>query len=137
MAAAVAGGKEKLKDRPIVSGCTCPQSPLTISAGCADPIIEYAKAGLPQNILSMALAGATSPVTLAGTLVTHNAEVLGGIVLAQLTRKGAPVMYGSSTSIIDLKYLTASVGCPELGLISAAVAKLAQFYLLPSYVAGS
>lgn len=137
MAAAVAGGKEKLKDRPSVSGCTCPQSPLTISAGCADPIIEYAKAGLPQNILSMALAGATSPVTLAGTLVTHNAEVLGGIVLAQLTRKGAPVMYGSSTSIIDLKQLTATVGCPELGMISAAVAKLAQFYLLPSYVAGS
>ncbi|KUO51161.1 MAG: trimethylamine methyltransferase [Desulfitibacter sp. BRH_c19] len=137
MAAAVAGGKEKLKDRPIVSGCTCPQSPLTISEGCADPIIEYAKANLPQNILSMALAGATSPVTLAGTLVTHNAEVLGGIVLAQLTRKGAPVMYGSSTSMIDLKLSTASVGCPELGLISAAVAKLARFYLLPSYVAGT
>jgi trimethylamine---corrinoid protein Co-methyltransferase len=137
MAAAVAGGKENLKDRPIVSGCTCPQSPLTISAGCADPIIEYARANLPQNILSMALAGATSPVTLAGTLVTHNAEVLGGIVLAQLTRKGAPVMYGSSTSMIDLKLTTATVGCPELGLISAAVAKLAQMYLLPSYVAGT
>ncbi len=137
MAAAVAGGKEKLKDRPIVSGCTCPQSPLTISEGCADPIIAYARANLPQNILSMALAGATSPVTLAGTLVTHNAEVLGGIVLAQLARRGAPVMYGSSTSMIDLKLTTASVGCPELGLISAAVAKLAQMYLLPSYVAGT
>jgi trimethylamine---corrinoid protein Co-methyltransferase len=137
MAAAVAGGHDKLKDRPIVSGCTCPQSPLTISAGCADPIIEYARANLPQNILSMALAGATSPVTLAGTLVTHNAEVLGGIVLAQLARKGAPVMYGSSTSMIDLKQTTATVGCPELGLISAAVAKLAQMYLLPSYVAGT
>ncbi len=137
MAAVVAGGREKLKDRPIVSGCTCPQSPLTISEGCADPIIEYARANLPQNILSMALAGATSPVTLAGTLVTHNAEVLGGIVLAQLTRKGAPVMYGSSTSMIDLKMTTATVGCPELGLISAAVAKLAQMYLLPSYVAGT
>ncbi len=137
MAAVVAGGRDKLKDRPIVSGCTCPQSPLTISAGCADPIIEYARANLPQNILSMALAGATSPVTLAGTLVTHNAEVLGGIVLAQLARKGAPVMYGSSTSMIDLKQTTATVGCPELGLISAAVAKLAQMYLLPSYVAGT
>lgn len=137
MAAVVAGGREKLKDRPIVSGCTCPQSPLTISEGCADPIIEYARANLPQKILSMALAGATSPVTLAGTLVTHNAEVLGGIVLAQLTRKGTPVMYGSSTSMIDLKQTTATVGCPELGLISAAVAKLAQMYLLPSYVAGT
>ncbi|OPL14763.1 MAG: trimethylamine methyltransferase [Firmicutes bacterium ML8_F2] len=137
MAAAVAGGKEKLKDRPIVSGCTCPQSPLTISAGCGEPIIEYARANLPQNILSMAMAGATSPVTLAGTLVTHNAEVLGGIVLAQLTRKGAPVMYGSSTTMIDMRQATATVGCPELGLISAAVAILARYYLLPSYVAGT
>ncbi len=137
MAAVVAGGREKLKERPIVSGCTCPQSPLTISAGCAEPIIEYARAGLPQNILSMALAGATSPVTLAGTLVTHNAEVLGGIVLAQLTQRGAPVMYGSSTSMIDLKLTTATVGCPELALISAAVARMARMYLLPSYVAGT
>ncbi len=137
MAAEVAGGREKLKDRPIVSGCTCPQSPLTISEGCADPIIEYARANLPQNILSMALAGATSPVTLAGTLVTHNAEVLGGIVLAQLARRGAPVMYGSSTSIIDLRRATATVGCPELGLISAAVARMARMYQLPSYLAGT
>jgi trimethylamine---corrinoid protein Co-methyltransferase len=137
MAVVVAGSKENLMDRPIVSGCTCPQSPLTISAGCAEPIIEYARANLPQNILSMALAGATSPVTLAGTLVTHNAEVLGGIVLAQLTRRGAPVIYGSSTSMIDLKLTTATVGCPELGLISAAVAKMAQMYLIPSYVAGT
>lgn len=137
MAAVVAGGKDQLKQRPLVSGCTCPQSPLTISEGCAEPIIEYARAGLPQNILSMALAGATSPVTLAGTLVTHNAEVLGGIVLAQLTRRGAPVMYGSSTSMIDLKLTTATVGCPELALISAAVARMARMYLLPSYVAGT
>jgi trimethylamine--corrinoid protein Co-methyltransferase len=137
MASVVAGGKDKLKDRPIVSGCACPQSPLAISTGCSEAIVEYAKAGLPMNILSMALAGGTSPVTLAGTLVTHNAEVLGGIVLSQLTNKGAPVIYGSSTSIMDLKHATATVGCPELGMISAAVAKLAQFYLLPSYVAGS
>lgn len=137
MAIAVAGGRDKLRERPIVSGCTCPQSPLTISAGCAEPIIEYARASLPQNILSMALAGATSPVTLAGTLVTHNAEVLGGVVLAQLTKKGAPVMYGSSTSMIDLKLTTATVGCPELALISAAVARMARKYLLPSYVAGT
>ncbi len=137
MAEIVAGGRDKLQDRPIVSGCTCPQSPLTISAGCAEPIIEYARANLPQTILSMALAGATSPVTLAGTLVTHNAEVLGGIVLAQLARKGAPVIYGSSTSMIDLKLTTATVGCPELALISAAVARMARMYLIPSYVAGT
>ena len=137
MAAAVVGGKDKLQSRPIVSGTVCPQSPLCLSTGCCEAIIEYARNGIPLNILSMALAGGTAPVTLAGTLVTHNCEVLGGLVLAQLTKKGTPIIYGSSTSILDLKLATATVGCPELGMLSAAVAKLAQYYLLPSYVAGT
>jgi trimethylamine--corrinoid protein Co-methyltransferase len=83
------------------------------------------------------MAGGTSPVTLAGTLVTHNAEVLSGIVLAQLTNKGTPNMYGSSTTIMDLRLASATIGCPELGMISAAVCKLAQYYKIPSYVAGT
>ena len=136
MCAAVAGGKDKLKERPIFSCITCPVSPLQLISESTELIIECARLGIPINILSMALAGATAPVTLAGTLVTHNAEVLGGIVLSQLTCKGAPVIYGSSTSIMDLKYTTTPVGCPELGMINAAVAKLAQYYLLPSWVAG-
>lgn len=137
MAAVVAGGKDRLRERPITSATVCPTSPLSYSPECCEGIMEYAKAGLPMNILSMAMAGGSSPVTLAGTLVTHNAEVLGGICLSQLTRKGAPVIYGSSTTILDLRKATATVGCPELGLISAAAATMAQFYLLPSYVAGS
>lgn len=137
MAASVVGGREELRRRPIVSGCACPQSPLSLSKGCTDAIIAYARAGLPMNILSMAMAGGSSPVTLAGTLVTHNCEVLSGIVLSQLVRKGAPVIYGSSTTVMDLRRATATVGCPELGMISAGVAKLAQSYNLPSYVAGS
>lgn len=136
MAAAVVGGKEKLRQRPIVSGAACPQSPLALSEGCCEGIIAYAKARLPMNVLSMAMAGGSSPVSLAGTLVTHNSEVLGGLVLAQLTAKGTPVIYGSSTTILDLRQATATVGCPELAMISAAVAKMAQFYMLPSYVAG-
>jgi trimethylamine--corrinoid protein Co-methyltransferase len=99
-------------------------------------VIASARAGLPDNVLSMAMAGASSPVTLAGTLVTHNAEVLSGIVLAQLTERGAPCIYGSSTTAIDLRLAAASVGSPELALISAAVATLAQRYNLPSFVAG-
>jgi trimethylamine--corrinoid protein Co-methyltransferase len=85
----------------------------------------------------MAMSGGSSPVYLAGTLVTHNAEVLAGITLAQLTVPGAKVWYGSSTTTFDLKKGTAPVGSPELGLISASVAKLAQFYGLPAFVAGT
>jgi len=84
----------------------------------------------------MAMAGGSSPVTLAGTLVTHNAEVLAGIVLNQLTCKGAPVIYGSSTTAMDLRLATASVGSPECAMINAAVAQMARYYLLPSWVAG-
>jgi trimethylamine--corrinoid protein Co-methyltransferase len=69
--------------------------------------------------------------------VVHNAEVLGGIVLHQQTKRGAPVIYGSSSTIFDMTSLTAPVGSPELGMMSAAVAEIARFYLLPSFVGGT
>jgi trimethylamine--corrinoid protein Co-methyltransferase len=137
MAAAIVGGPDKLRERPLVSALVCPTSPLELHTHTAEIIIECARAGVPVNVLSMAMSGASAPVSLAGTLVTHNAEVLAGIVLNQLTAKGAPVIYGSSTTTFDLTYATAPVGAPELGLISAGVVALARFYLLPSYVAGS
>ena len=96
-----------------------------------------ARGHVAVNILSMAMAGGSSPVTLAGTLVTHNAEVLAGMTLSQLTRPGAAVVYGSSTTAMDLRLASASVGSPECALINAAVAQIARFYLLPSWVAGA
>jgi len=57
--------------------------------------------------------------------------------VSQLTKTGAPVFYGSSTTILDLTCVNAPVGAPELGMISAAVAKLGQYYNLPTYVAGT
>lgn len=136
MAAAIVGGKDKLRERPIISFITCPVSPLQLISDCCEIIIESARSGMAVNILSMAMAGGSSPVTLAGTLVNHNAEVLGGIVLNQLTCKGAPVIYGSSTTAMDLRLASAAVGSPECALINAAVAQLSIYYLLPSWVAG-
>lgn len=137
MAAAVAGGRDKLRERPLVSLGTCPNSPLELHDYSTEIIIECARAGLPCDILSMAMAGGTSPVTLAGTLVVTNAEILGGIVLSQLVRKGAPVIYGSSTTILDLLYTTTPVGAPEHGMIGAAVGQLGQFYKIPTDVGGT
>ena len=136
MASAVSGGLKKFQKRPILSFTTCPVSPLKLINECCEIIIEAAKSCSIINILSMAMAGGTSPVTLAGTLVTHNAEVLGGLTLNQLVKKGAPVIYGSSTTAMDLKIGAASVGTPECAIISGAVARLAKYYALPSYVAG-
>lgn len=136
MAAVIVGGLKKLKERPIVSFTTCPVSPLKLIKDCCEIIMESAKNNVVCNILSMAMSGGTSPVSIAGTLVTHNAEILSGITLSQLTRKGAPVIYGSSTTAMDLRLAGATVGTPECALISAAVARLAKDYLLPCYVAG-
>jgi len=136
MAGVICGGIKKFQERPILSFTTCPVSPLKLINECCEIIIEAAKSRSIINILSMAMAGGTSPVTLAGTLVTHNAEVLGGITLNQLVQKGAPVIYGSSTTAMDLKIGAASVGTPECAIISGAVARLARYYALPSYVAG-
>jgi trimethylamine--corrinoid protein Co-methyltransferase len=136
MAALIVGGMKKFRQRPIVSFTTCPVSPLKLISECCDIIMEAARNNVVCNILSMAMAGGTAPVTLAGALVTHNAEILSGLTLAQLTRRGAPVIYGSSTTAMDLKLAAAAVGSPECALISGAVARLARYYALPSYVAG-
>lgn len=131
------GGDEFLaRTRPIMSVLVCPTSPLELSHNAAQVIMQAARYGIPVNVLSMAMAGGSSSVHLAGTLVTHSAEVLSGIVLAQLAKPGAAVWYGSSTTTFDLKRGTAPVGSPELGVISAAVAKLGQYYGLPVFVAG-
>ena len=136
MASAVAGGKNKLLERPTISFVTCPVSPLQLVRESCEIIMESARAGLAVNVLSMAMAGGSSPVTLAGTLVDHNAEILGGLILSQLTRKGTKFIYGSSTTAMDLRLASASVGSPECALINAAVAQMATYYLLPSWVAG-
>lgn len=136
IAAAIVGGMDKLRQRPIISFNTCPVSPLKLVKECCEIIMEAAHSNVMVNVLSQALSGATAPVTTAGTLVSHNAEVLSGVVLNQLTRKGSPVMYGSSTCPMDLKRSTASVGSPECAMISAAVGQIARFYQIPSWAAG-
>lgn len=136
MAHAIQGGEEKFRERPIISFNTCPISPLKLVRDCTEIIIEGARSGALVNVLTQALAGGSAPVTPAGTLVVHNAEVLSGIVLGQTVKKGTPMMYGSSTCPLDLRMATATVGSPECGMINAGVAALSTYYMLPSWVAG-
>ncbi len=136
MAQVVAGGEQALRERPLVSFHTCPVSPLRLVEDTCEVIMESAKAGMMVNIITMAMAGASSSIHLAGTLVDHNAELLASVALSQLTVKGAPIMYGSSTTAMDLRFATATVGAPECAMINAAVARLARYNSLPSFVAG-
>ncbi|MCF8068143.1 MAG: trimethylamine methyltransferase family protein [Desulfobacterales bacterium] len=137
MAALIVGGSENLKHRPIVSFGGCPTSPLQLVGELCELTIASAKAWLPNVILSMAMSGASSPMPLAGTMVIHNAEVLGCTVLAQCTNPGTPIIYGSSTTTFYMKHGTATVGAPEMAMISAAAAEMSNFYGIPSYVGGT
>jgi trimethylamine--corrinoid protein Co-methyltransferase len=134
--AAIVGGKEQLRKRPILSFVTSPISPMKLPEHHCDIVLEAAKGGMGLNTIGMALAAGTAPIHLAGTLVLQNTEVLATLVLHQLTKKGAQFVYGSSTCPLDLRRATASVGSPETGMISAAVARLAKYYSLPCFVAG-
>jgi trimethylamine--corrinoid protein Co-methyltransferase len=136
MAAAVVGGEDNLRERPLVSFHTCPVSPLKLVNDACEIIMESARTGMMVNVITMAMAGASSSIHLAGTLVDHNAELLASVTLSQLTCKGAPIMYGSSTTSMDLRFASASVGSPECAMINAAVARLARYNGLPSFVAG-
>jgi trimethylamine--corrinoid protein Co-methyltransferase len=81
--------------------------------------------------MTMALAGGTGPVTLAGTIVQTVAEHLSGLVLAQITRKGVNVTFGSCSTIMDLKTGLGAVGAPEWGLVGSAIAQMGYYYQMP------
>jgi len=136
MAAACVGGDKKFRKRTPVTAFVCPTSPLVLVKMCCDVIIQSARLGIGVAPISMVLAGTTSPVTLAGSIVLHNAEVLSAIVLAQLTAPGIPCTYASMSTIIDLRTAVPVTGSPEHGLISAGLTQLAKMYQLPCWVGG-
>lgn len=136
IAAACVGGMDNLRQRPIYTASFCTNSPLTLNPDLTDPVIELAREGIPIMINSMPMTGATSPITSAGTLVIHGAEVLAGITLAQLVRKEHTVIYGSSILNYDFMYNCSPVGTPEAALLNAGVARMANYYSVPSFVGG-
>ena len=136
MGAVLAGGEDKLSHSPLFTCSADPVSPLVLSEDATDVLIEACKFGIPIKINGLGMCGGTTCVNLASTLVTHSAEVLGSITLGQLVRKGAPMVFASSTSMMDLRTTLVSMGAPEMAMLSAAIAKLAQFYKIPSWVGG-
>ena len=137
MAAIIQGGYDKLRERPIITMGACPNSPLEVNENETSIIMLSAKYGLPIDILSMGLCGATTPATMAGTIVCTNAEILSGICLSQILNPGNPILYGTSTTIMDMKTAQSPVGAPEHALAGAAVGQLGHYYGIPTNVGGT
>lgn len=127
------GGKDKLAHKPLAIFDCCPSSPLMWSDTTCQNLIDCARYDLPAEIIPAPQMGATSPVTLAGTLVQFNAEFLSGLVISQSAKPGAPVIYGASPTTFDMKYLSSRLGSIENIMVACAGAQIARHYDLPSH----
>ncbi len=136
MAGLVWGGTDNIKDTPVTVSLINSLSPLQFSEEMAGSLIELARYGQACVLASLAMAGASGPVELAGILALQNAEILAGLTLAQLVRPGAPIIYGSTSSPMDMRTGGLSIGAPELSMIASCTAQMARFYRLPSRSGG-
>lgn len=133
MLEAVAGGSEALRQRPIAVFDVCPSPPLLWSDLTCQNLIDCAQAGIPAELVSMPLAGATAPVTLAGALVQHAAESLSGIVLSQLARPGAPIVWGGSPAVFDMRSGTTPMGDVGTWMLECAYSEVGKRLGLPTH----
>ena len=134
MAGMIAGSIESLRERPFISWTNCwTVSPLRYAPETVEVLDEIVRQEMPVAISSAPQAGATSPVTLAGTLVQVTAEQLSGITYVNLLRPGHPVLVGYVPSVADLRTGAFSGGSPEFALMNAAAAQVAQYLNLPIY----
>ena len=119
------------------TGLINPLSPLSYSVDMVDALLVYARSNQPVVVASLIMAGSTGPITMAGVLAQQNAELLSGIVLTQLVSPGVPVIYGSTSTNIDMKTGGLAIGSPELSLCIAAHGQLARKYGLASRGGGA
>lgn len=136
MTAMIAGGKDEIIRRPRLFGIFNPTSPLHLPKIMTNGLEVFAKYKQPIVIAPEALAGTSAPVTITGLLTQTNAEILSGIVLAQIYNPKTPVFYGSVSHITDMRTGNSAIGSIETGLITTGIAQLAKFYKIPSRALG-
>ncbi len=131
MAAIVAGGKEELKKRPIVSLLEAPISPLKFLDVTVDALWLCGEYGIPLDVCVMPIAGGTGPMTMAGNVLLFNTEFLAGLTISQLAHPGAPIQYAPRPMLMDMRTGFSLAGSVELGMMAACGAQMAHFYNVP------
>ena len=133
MACEVLGGAEEFARAPLFVVYIEPSSPLNNSKEAVEKVLYAAEKGIPAIYTPCPMCGGTAPTTLAGLLVQCLAESMTGLVLAQLKKKGAPIIIGGVMSIMDMSSTIMSYGAPEMTLLSAAMTDLAKRLRLPMF----
>jgi trimethylamine--corrinoid protein Co-methyltransferase len=134
IAETIAGGAESLQRNPFAALFGCPISPLQYSDDTAEALLYLAGKDLPYISAPSALAGGTAPITLAGAMVQINADMLAGLLLAQLKREGAPyILFSGCPNPMDMKTMIASYASPEFLLFQAGLTQLQHHLKIPSF----
>ena len=131
--AAAAGDEQALAEKPIAVFDVCPSPPLLWSDLTCQNMIDCARHGIPSELVSMPLTGATSPVTLLGAVVQHAAECLSGIVICQLAKEGAPIVWGGSPAAFDMRQGTTPMGAVETWMIDCAYSEVGKSLGMPTH----
>jgi trimethylamine--corrinoid protein Co-methyltransferase len=127
------GSASDLAEKPLAVFDCCPSSPLRWSDLTCQSLIDSARASIPAELISMPLAGATSPVTLRDAVVQHCAETLSGIVIHQCAGPGAPIVYGGAPSAFDMRFGSTPMGAVETMMIHLAYSQVGKHLDLPTH----
>jgi len=137
MVKAVQGSSEEVKKRPLLSVLTSALAPLQWLPYALDILFTVGSLHIPIELNTMPIAGATSPMTIAGTLLQANAEMLMGITIAQSAFPGMPLMYAARNLIMDAWTGLGEMGRIENTMVSAGMAQIAaELYKMPSNLFG-
>jgi trimethylamine--corrinoid protein Co-methyltransferase len=126
MAEIVAGGKQALKQKPVITLLESPIAPLKHPDVLIDSILTCGEYGIPLEICSMPIAGATGPITLAGSLLMSNVEMMGAVVFGQLAYPGMPMIITPRIMVMDMASGFALTGSMENSLLVTAGSQLAK-----------
>lgn len=133
MAAACVGGEDNLRRNPYIILYSEPISPLVHTDAGVGKMFKCFEYDIPVVYTPGVLAGATTPVTKAGCITLMNAECLAGVVMAQLKKKGAPIIIGGGATPMDMKTTATLYGAPETSMNYAVMTQLARFYGIPNF----
>ena len=129
---AVRGSEAELAAKPLTVFSCCPTSPIKWSDVTSQNVVDCARLMIPVEFISMPLSGFMAPVTLVGSLIQHTAETLSGVVISQLAHAGAPMLWGGSPAIFDIRYETTPMGAVETMMIDCASAEIGKALGMPT-----
>jgi len=129
---AVRGSEAALRAKPLTIFSCCPTAPLKWTEVTSQNLVDCARWFIPVELISMPLSGFMAPVTLVGSLIQQTAENLSGVVISQLVNPGAPMLWGGSPAIFDIRFETTPMGAVETMMLNCGNSEIGKRLGMPT-----